>query len=225
MAISSSSDLLHSHHFYVTRPRSLGTHTRARAYTHDTKSQMGQEHISYIMGYSNQVRIDYLCDPYQPSLDKAQKIMNDFAIGDPVLTEKTRDHRPRVFTDEAELFEHVDDIDLLIIASPNYTHTPILQRWGRHDITILVEKPVAVSQQQHDDLLRASCSPEWKARIWVAMEYRYIPGTLFWCCHVGSCCAFVNTFVFFWRCYILTSILPCSHALNLHPFPSYCKIA
>mmetsp|Transcript_43550 Transcript_43550/g.105577 ORF Transcript_43550/g.105577 Transcript_43550/m.105577 type:complete len:434 (+) Transcript_43550:283-1584(+) len=136
---------------------------------------MGQEHISYIMGFSNQIRIDYLCDPFQPSLDKARKIMNDFAIADPVMADKNRDHQPIVFTDEEELFEHVDDIDLLIIASPNYTHTPILMRWGRNDITILVEKPVAVSQQQHDDLVRASSSPDWKARIWVAMEYRYIP--------------------------------------------------
>jgi myo-inositol 2-dehydrogenase / D-chiro-inositol 1-dehydrogenase len=136
---------------------------------------MGQEHISYIMGFSDQIRIDYLCDPVQQSLDKAQKIMNDFAIGDPVAAEKNRTRQPMVFTDEDDLLARVDNIDLLVIASPNYKHTGTLLRWGRHDLTILVEKPVAVNQQQHDDLVRATSSPEWKARVWVAMEYRFIP--------------------------------------------------
>lgn len=120
-----------------------------------------------------------MCDPFQPSLDKARKVMTDFdGRGDPLLgvqMQRTKQYEPMMFTDEEELIAHVDEIDLLVIASPNYMHTPTLLRWGRHSITILVEKPVAVSQQQHDDLFQASSSPEWKARVWVAMEYRYIP--------------------------------------------------
>lgn len=82
---------------------------------------------------------------------------------------------PTLLQDESELLKRVDDIDLLVIASPNYLHTEQLLRWARHDITILVEKPVAVSQEQHDVLSEFSQSPECRARIWVAMEYRYIP--------------------------------------------------
>lgn len=131
---------------------------------------MGQEHISYIMGYSQDIRIDYLCDPFRPSLEKAQKIMKEFQA-DPLATV----NEPTLLTDEEELLELADRIDLLVIASPNYMHTPTLIRWGRHDLTILCEKPVAVSQEQHDELLAASEHPDWKARLWVAMEYRYIP--------------------------------------------------
>jgi myo-inositol 2-dehydrogenase/D-chiro-inositol 1-dehydrogenase len=132
---------------------------------------MGQEHISYIMGYSSEIRIDYLCDPFEGSLDKAQKMMKDFSA-DP-LGGATRE--PCILRDEQDLLDHADEIDLLVIASPNYLHTPSLLKWGRHNLTILVEKPVAVSQQQHDELRAISNSAEWQARLWVAMEYRYIP--------------------------------------------------
>lgn len=131
---------------------------------------MGQEHISYIMGYSRDIRIDFLCDPFEPSLDKAQKMMTEFQV-DPVATVV----QPTLFTNEEDLLAVADQIDLLVIASPNYMHTPTLLKWGRYDLTILCEKPVAVSQQQHDELQAASEHPDWRARIWVAMEYRYIP--------------------------------------------------
>lgn len=126
------------------------------------------------MGYSRDIRIDYLCDPFEPSLEKAQKIMREFEVLDPVATAVHHDE-PTVFTDEQDLRDHADRIDLLVIASPNYMHTPTLLEWGKYDITILCEKPVAVSQEQHDELKAASERPDWRARLWVAMEYRYIP--------------------------------------------------
>jgi predicted dehydrogenase len=125
------------------------------------------------MGYSNDIRIDYLCDPYDGSLQKAQKIMKEFGGGDPFAL--SQNHEPITLHDESELLEHADQIDLLVIASPNYLHTPTLLKWGKYDLTILVEKPVAVSKEQHDELMKISKSSEWKARLWVAMEYRYIP--------------------------------------------------
>jgi myo-inositol 2-dehydrogenase/D-chiro-inositol 1-dehydrogenase len=78
---------------------------------------------------------------------------------------------PTVFQDEEQLLLHVDDIDLLVIASPNHMHTPQLIRWGRYDIAILVEKPVAINEEQIASLKAANL----RARIWVAMEYRFIP--------------------------------------------------
>jgi len=138
---------------------------------------MGQEHVSYIMGYSSDIQINYLCDPFEPSLEKARKIMTEFrgSSGDPLVVGNPLNSEPCLLMDEEDLLRHVDDIDLLVIASPNYLHTPSLLKWGRHDITILVEKPVAVSRQQHDELRLLSTSSEWQARLWVAMEYRYIP--------------------------------------------------
>jgi myo-inositol 2-dehydrogenase/D-chiro-inositol 1-dehydrogenase len=149
---------------------------------------MGQEHISYISGYPN-LRIDFLCDPHEPSLAKACKVIRafntqkqekdqdqdnelEFVRCDESNTE-TYAHAPQLFLDEDELMEYVHLIDLLVIASPNYLHTPSLLKWAQHDINILVEKPVAVSQAQLE--LLHSLNETQAARIWVAMEYRYIP--------------------------------------------------
>jgi len=122
---------------------------------------MGQEHISYILGYSSQIQIDYLCDPFEQSLERANQIITEFSR-DPL----TRIHEPLLLRNEKELLLHVESIDLLVIASPNYLHTPSLLKWGLHDLTILVEKPISVSREQHEELRALSSSKEWKARIW-----------------------------------------------------------
>jgi predicted dehydrogenase len=130
---------------------------------------MGQEHISYVMGYPADIRIDFICDPHEASLEKSLKVMKNFQS--PSLAA----HAPALLLSEEELLKHAGEIDLLVIASPNYLHTDSLIRWGNYDITILVEKPGAVSQEQHDRLREFSANPDFKARIWVAMEYRFIP--------------------------------------------------
>lgn len=132
---------------------------------------MGQEHCSYIMGFPDKLRIDFLCDPHQPSLDKCCKVMNDFRSSSDAAASPTA---PTLLHGEDELLKHVDEIDLLVIASPNYLHTDAIIRWGKYShLTILVEKPVAVSREQH--ALLQNIAPDLQARIWVAMEYRFIP--------------------------------------------------
>lgn len=132
-----------------------------------------QEHCSYISGFRD-LRIDYVCDPYRPSLDKAVEIINQFSAN------RTKDSRRNeqnvtILFDEDELLQHASNIDLLVIASPNYLHTASLLKWGRYDITILVEKPVAVSREQHDMLRDLMSRDDFRARVWVAMEYRFMP--------------------------------------------------
>jgi Oxidoreductase family, NAD-binding Rossmann fold len=139
---------------------------------------MGQEHCSYISGFPRDLRLDYLCDPHQPSLDRCAKVWREFALIADAGSDRAvggMQHEPRQVLDEQELLEHhVHDIDLLVIASPNYLHTDTLLRWGRYEhLTILVEKPVAVSEDQLNVLRRTDFLRE--ARIWVAMEYRFIP--------------------------------------------------
>mmetsp|Transcript_13802 Transcript_13802/g.28090 ORF Transcript_13802/g.28090 Transcript_13802/m.28090 type:complete len:268 (+) Transcript_13802:299-1102(+) len=120
---------------------------------------MGQEHISYIQKYDDLV-IDFLCDPNEDSIEIALSLIHNGKY-------------PRVVPDEKQLLEQVTKIDLLVIASPNYMHTPQLLCWSQHEITILVEKPVAISEKQVSALKAAE--PKMKANIWVAMEYRFIP--------------------------------------------------
>lgn len=128
---------------------------------------MGQEHISYVAGYPS-LQVRFLCDPHEPSLEKALRVFQQF-------NNHYADSLPTLLKDEKDLLGYSNDIDLLVIASPNYLHTPSLLKWAKKDITILVEKPVAVSQEQHDLLRDLKESAECQARIWVAMEYRYIP--------------------------------------------------
>jgi predicted dehydrogenase len=85
------------------------------------------------------------------------------------------ENSPTLLKNEGELLKHAKDIDLLVIASPNHLHTDTLIRWGGHDLTILVEKPVAVSREQHARLTDFRDGTDFKARVWVAMEYRFIP--------------------------------------------------
>jgi myo-inositol 2-dehydrogenase/D-chiro-inositol 1-dehydrogenase len=139
---------------------------------------MGQEHVSYLMGYPSQTRLDFLCDPHEPSLTKCLQVMKEFRnCRKEVVTPTGKSHyddlhAPQLFHDEQELYKHANEIDLLIIASPNYLHTPQLLKWSTLEhLTILCEKPVAVS---HEQLLQLQAMNP-KAKIWIAMEYRFIP--------------------------------------------------
>lgn len=120
---------------------------------------MGQEHISYMEKYC-QINIKFLCDPCVNMIQRSLSLISSHV-------------KPEVFYDEKELIKRVKDIDLLVISTPNFMHTPQLLRWAMHPICILVEKPVAISEKQIMALNAAK--KNFSANIWVAMEYRYIP--------------------------------------------------
>lgn len=128
---------------------------------------MGQEHCSYLLGFPDDVSIDFICDPHEASLENCTKVIQEFSKA---TTVNSGSH-PLKLKSESELFERAVEIDLLVVATPNYTHTDILVRWGQQDLTILLEKPVAVS---HDQLSKLQ-TQDFVARVWVAMEYRFIP--------------------------------------------------
>ncbi|MEM1129197.1 MAG: Gfo/Idh/MocA family oxidoreductase, partial [Pseudomonadota bacterium] len=67
-----------------------------------------------------------------------------------------------------------DDIDCVLIASPNHIHVDQLEALARHRaVPVLVEKPLFVdrSERARIDAIAAS----YPAPIWVAMEYRFMP--------------------------------------------------
>lgn len=125
---------------------------------------MGQEHVSYMLGYDSQLRIDYLVDPV--SVEACEELIQEHNA-------EQSDHKnPEPVHIKSEDDLPVQDIDLLVLAHPNYLHPDSLLRWGEYEhLTILVEKPVAVNTQQLQIL--KEYNP--KACVWVAMEYRYIP--------------------------------------------------
>ncbi|WP_283054810.1 Gfo/Idh/MocA family protein [Thetidibacter halocola] len=67
-----------------------------------------------------------------------------------------------------------DDLDCLLVASPNHVHVDQLEEVARiRPLPVLMEKPLYTSPEQGARLeaLRAS----YPAPVWVAMEYRYMP--------------------------------------------------
>jgi predicted dehydrogenase len=79
-----------------------------------------------------------------------------------------------VFADSVETLLDYKPLDCLLIASPNFCHTDQLEQIaGKVNLPILVEKPLF---SDPDDLARIKVfKKNYKAPVWVAMEYRYMP--------------------------------------------------
>jgi len=68
----------------------------------------------------------------------------------------------------------VDDLDAVLIASPNYQHADqLLTVLAQCDLPILVEKPICTEFADVQRLAEAFAAHP--APVWVAMEYRYMP--------------------------------------------------
>ncbi|NVK31284.1 MAG: Gfo/Idh/MocA family oxidoreductase [Gammaproteobacteria bacterium] len=66
------------------------------------------------------------------------------------------------------------DLDCLLIASPNHLHVEHLQAIARNKaLPTLVEKPLFTAENDHKAI--ADLKANFAAPIWVAMEYRYMP--------------------------------------------------
>ena len=67
-----------------------------------------------------------------------------------------------------------EDVDVIIVASPNHTHLPVLQQvLAGRPRPLLVEKPVVTTPAEGERL--RGLLQNWRAPLWVAMEYRYMP--------------------------------------------------
>jgi len=66
-----------------------------------------------------------------------------------------------------------DDIDALIISSPNHTHAQILPRLIQNGQHILIEKPLTTSIE--DAKMVSDLLHDYQGIVWMGMEYRYAP--------------------------------------------------
>jgi len=77
-------------------------------------------------------------------------------------------------TGSVEALLEIDQLDCLVITSPNFTHVGHLQTLlDKRPMPVLVEKPLATSHEDLSALRRIKA--EYLPPIWVAMEYRYMP--------------------------------------------------
>ena len=66
-----------------------------------------------------------------------------------------------------------DDLDAVVIASPNFTHASLLGDVLETDLAVMVEKPMCTTVQDCVEVKRRAEGRS--AMTWVGLEYRYIP--------------------------------------------------
>ena len=119
---------------------------------------MGQEHIRNLKLIQGS-EVVALADPFAASRAEALR-----QLGSPAA--EYASHEEMLASEE---------LDALVISTPNDTHWAILKDViaSGQNLPILVEKPLCHSLEDCDALERAAAS--YPAPIWVAMEYRYMP--------------------------------------------------
>jgi len=117
---------------------------------------MGGEHLldlAHVPG----ARAVAIADPVEASLEWGVA-----CAGHPVATH--RDYRDLLAR---------DDLDAVVVATPNMTHAAVLLDVLATDLAVLVEKPLCTTVA--DAISVANLADERNAITWVGLEYRYIP--------------------------------------------------
>jgi predicted dehydrogenase len=81
------------------------------------------------------------------------------------------DGDPLVFEDHRDLLEQ--DLDAVVLASPNMTHIEILRDVLATEVAALVEKPLCTTVQDCAEVV--ALTDQRTALVWVGLEYRYMP--------------------------------------------------
>ena len=117
---------------------------------------MGQEHIK---------NISLLDDTIVTAIFEPDSVMR--AIASTLAPEAT-------FEASLDALLDRDDVDCLVVASPNFCHADQLAEISsKRPLPLLIEKPLFTSSDDVDRLTQIAA--KYPAPIWVAMEYRYMP--------------------------------------------------
>lgn len=120
---------------------------------------MGVEHLRDLLALGG-ARVTALADPYEPSLDAASE-----ALAEHGRTDVLRFHG------HGELLAS-GACDVVVVATPNFTHADVLLDVLAADVHVLVEKPLCTSVS---DCRRVIAAAEGRAKsVWVGLEYRYL---------------------------------------------------
>jgi len=118
---------------------------------------MGCEHIRNLVGIDD-IEIVAIADPNEEPREWALK-----ACGDRFS--------PRVHADYQDILD-ADDIDALVVASPNFTHIDVMGDIFKTDKHVMLEKPMCTTLEDAIELDASAQSH--KGVVWVGLEYRYI---------------------------------------------------
>ena len=117
---------------------------------------MGREHIEnlkHIPGTS----VTAIADPFADSLARAKGLV---------------DGEVKSFTDYRDLLNS-NLVDVVIIATPNYTHVDVLKDALATSLHVFIEKPLCTTIE--DCLSVINWSKNRKGLVWMGLEYRYMP--------------------------------------------------
>ena len=117
---------------------------------------MGREHIQNLR-LIPEARLVALADPHPPSLAAAVALAGSKAA--------THEDYHALLTR--------DDVDVVLIATPNHTHAAVLADAFATEKHILVEKPLCTTIE--DARTVADAADRHPGLFWVGMEYRYMP--------------------------------------------------
>lgn len=121
--------------------------------------QMGREHMRNIEAVPGG-EVVAIADPHAASVEAAREVVAGVASYDSVEELVAR-----------------DDLDVLVIATPNFTHRAvveqIVERVGARGLHLLIEKPLCTTVA--DCLELESLLEGYPGIAWVGMEYRYSP--------------------------------------------------
>ena len=117
---------------------------------------MGQEHIRNI-ALLDDAEVVAVADPH----DGQRAVACDLA-----------GPQCRGYAGHAELLAAAS-CDVLVVATPNDTHHPVLLDVLVSDLPVLVEKPLCINPQQCQEVVKLADTRA--APVWVGMEYRYMP--------------------------------------------------
>jgi predicted dehydrogenase len=120
---------------------------------------------SGMMGHEHIRNIQLLGDAMVTAVADPDEAMRNTSVA---LTGGTA----RSFADHRSLLDS-GLADVLVIASPNYTHTGLLFDAMTSGLPILIEKPLCTQIEDCEKIERAV--RDYKAPVWVGMEYRYMP--------------------------------------------------
>ena len=119
---------------------------------------MGCEHITNLRHLPD-AEVVAICDTNESSRDRGQL---------------TAGAGVDVYADHRRMLER-DDLDAVVIATPNFSHAALLDDVLGTDLAIMVEKPMCTTV---DDCVRIRAAARGRTAItWVALEYRYMPTT------------------------------------------------
>ncbi len=118
---------------------------------------MGCEHIRNLKKIPD-VSIVAIADPNEESRTWAHKACEDkFKI--------------RLYEDYKELLAQ-KDIDVVVVASPNFTHIEVMRELFKTDKHVLLEKPMCTTLPDGLEVLKKS--KEHEGLVWIGLEYRFM---------------------------------------------------